>query len=310
MRGTLRRWITIGLTMSAMAGCTFTTQVSCVASFGPPAQFVAFDVLDGVATHPRGINNSGEIVGYFVDRQGPTRGFRGRLGSFTVIDFFAGAFAVEPRAINNAGKIALTVQDEGGISAFLVDGNSIIPLDKPPSVPVADPRGLNDDDFVVGAFSNPPGVSHGYVYPPGYDPAGFGAIDIRDSPTYLNGINNTRRMVGSVLVRPFVSRAFYLAGPDIASAVIIEIPFPGRNIQSSAHGITNAEDPACIKHVGTYHSRNGIDHGFVHLQAGQFARFDFPDAARTRAFGINDRGDIVGEFDDQNGVTHGFLATF
>src|SRR5947209_10220271 len=38
-----------------------------------------------------------------------------------------------------------------------------------------------------------------------------------------------------------------------------------------------------------------------------FAKIDFPDAAITRATGINARGDIVGRYDDANGVTHGFL---
>jgi probable HAF family extracellular repeat protein len=38
-----------------------------------------------------------------------------------------------------------------------------------------------------------------------------------------------------------------------------------------------------------------------------FAQFDFPGAIGTAAFGVNDRGQIVGLFTDAGGETHGFL---
>lgn len=38
-----------------------------------------------------------------------------------------------------------------------------------------------------------------------------------------------------------------------------------------------------------------------------YAAIDFPGAAATRARGINNRGDIVGEYDDIDGSTHGFV---
>ena len=39
----------------------------------------------------------------------------------------------------------------------------------------------------------------------------------------------------------------------------------------------------------------------------RFVKIDFPDAASTIASGINARGDIVGRYEDFNGVFHGFL---
>lgn len=39
----------------------------------------------------------------------------------------------------------------------------------------------------------------------------------------------------------------------------------------------------------------------------RFVKIDFPDASATIASGINARGDIVGRYDDVNGVSHGFL---
>ena len=39
----------------------------------------------------------------------------------------------------------------------------------------------------------------------------------------------------------------------------------------------------------------------------RYVRIDFPNATLTLANGINARGDIVGRYDDADGVTHGFL---
>jgi len=39
----------------------------------------------------------------------------------------------------------------------------------------------------------------------------------------------------------------------------------------------------------------------------RFVRIDFPNATLTRAHGINARGDIVGQYQDSNGVPHGYL---
>jgi hypothetical protein len=48
----------------------------------------------------------------------------------------------------------------------------------------------------------------------------------------------------------------------------------------------------------------------MHTEARGVETFDFPGAQHTRAFGINDVGEIVGEYVDSNGRTHGFIGTF
>jgi uncharacterized membrane protein len=113
-------------------------------------------------------------------------------------------------------------------------------------------------------------------------------------------------MVGTLQEPGGEFRAFYLTGADIASAQRIDIPGASR---SDAYGINDAADPAQVRHVGTY-TMNGVDHGFVHTQARGVETFDFPGAQHTRAFGINDAGEIVGEYVDSAGRTHGFIGTF
>jgi len=48
--------------------------------------------------------------------------------------------------------------------------------------------------------------------------------------------------------------------------------------------------------------------GFV-LSEGVYTPLDVPGAASTQVFSVNNRGEIVGSYDDSSGVTHGFLGT-
>ena len=57
--------------------------------------------------------------------------------------------------------------------------------------------------------------------------------------------------------------------------------------------------------VGAFTDSGSAMHGF---DGGAFTRIDAPGAATTRVSGINDRGDVVGNFVDTAGRTHGFVA--
>ena len=56
-----------------------------------------------------------------------------------------------------------------------------------------------------------------------------------------------------------------------------------------------------------YIDNGSVTHGFTRTSAG-FQPVDFPNAILTVALGINTFGNIVGDYEDSGGVTHGFLA--
>jgi probable HAF family extracellular repeat protein len=312
MHARIRSLITVALTMPMISGCGG-TMVSCAVA--PPSQFQTFEITGATATIPTGINNSGEIVGYATGSHGMTRSFRRRPGSFALIDppplpDGTVASSSEAYAISNRGNILITGHYPTGARSYLLNGARFVLLSNSPTgTTVQNPRGVNDDPQVVGYLfpPRPPGqigLAQGYVYDVN-NSVFHGGFTVFDSPTYLTGMNDTHRKVGSAWTDVVTFRAFYLAGIDPATAFLIDIPGATGSV---GNGINNAADPGCIKHVGTYWTVDGNSHGFVHLQAGQVATFDVPGAVQTQAYGINDNGDIVGIFKDTAGVTRGFLA--
>ena len=67
--------------------------------------YSTFDVPDATNTYAYGINNAGQIVGYYTDSGGKSHGFLLDVdGSYTTLDV-PGATATYPVGINDAGQI-------------------------------------------------------------------------------------------------------------------------------------------------------------------------------------------------------------
>jgi hypothetical protein len=82
--------------------------------------FTTIDVPGGNATLANGINDAGQIAGYYVDSSGE-HGFLDSSGVFTAIDA-PGAYQTYPHGINGAGQIvgshiaaAQTVPEPSGL---------------------------------------------------------------------------------------------------------------------------------------------------------------------------------------------------
>jgi hypothetical protein len=59
--------------------------------------------------------------------------------------------------------------------------------------------------------------------------------------------------------------------------------------------------------MGSFTDTAGNGHGFFDRR-GVFAQLDFPGASSTDGNGINAPGTIVGDFFDNAGVEHGYVA--
>ena len=115
----------------------------------------------GPLAYPVGINESGEVTGYYDGSDGPNyfrRGFiRDRFGKFITFDAVPGVYTF-PAGINNGGDVAGDFQDETGRHNFLRDRQGrVVTFDCGRAV------ALNNRGDVAGYFFDASGT-HAFLY--------------------------------------------------------------------------------------------------------------------------------------------------
>jgi hypothetical protein len=151
-------------------------------------RYTTFDVPganpDGYAgggTYPQGINNFGEVTGYYGDANVIYHGFVRRAdGGITTFDMptkctntstppedcaYEGTF---PSSVNLLGQVVGTYYGEDGIShGFLLDADgSMKKVDVPGAGNSTDIQSINDFGHMTGYFSDSNGVNHGVLAEP------------------------------------------------------------------------------------------------------------------------------------------------
>jgi probable HAF family extracellular repeat protein len=226
----------------------------------------------GDGTEARGINNSGQIVGYYL--LAGTSSYQGFLYS-------------------------------NGVYTSLEDPTDGIPGD--PYNRFTTAAGINDAGQIVGVFSSTSDAD-----PIGFNPTGFletnglyaPIVDPLASPgnnhgTVAAGINNSGQIVGSYTTIVGGTAATY--GFLLSGGFYFTLDDPSSTNDTVATGIN---DKGQI--VGYYSNASGA-HGFLY-SGGTYTTLDDPLATNgsTSAWGINDLGQIVGDYSNASG-THVFL---
>jgi probable HAF family extracellular repeat protein len=80
-------------------------------------KYTTISVSDSVDTDVTGVNQLGQIVGFYVDTAGNDHGYLYQDGRFTEIDF-PGAQSTDVNGINAQGEIVGTYIDAQGLHAF------------------------------------------------------------------------------------------------------------------------------------------------------------------------------------------------
>ena len=240
-------------------------------------------------TFLNGINDLGQIVGYYqeghpdagvsapppgLSYQAFQRNADGTFTKITVPNSLNGAVAT---GINNAGLVSGYYTDNSNNThGFLLNAGTLGNLDVPgpgPNGPATNTiaLGINAQGDVVGSYVS-------------------GALTTSSPSTDAFLLN--RGIYSDVSV------------PGVSSTSVL--PFLGQIGFSRASGINSGGDI-----VGYYFARinpvsNGF-HGFL-LKNGSYSTFDFSSnlLQATFAYGINDLGQIVGDFTDSNGP-HAYL---
>lgn len=240
-----------------------------------------------VATTAYGVNNAGQIVGGFVDASSKSRGFwqsaPGGAYSTPPIEAAPGALSTTAYAINSAGQIVgMFIDGSGQSRGFLLTGSTngaggtFTPIDVTlPGAVGTVLYGINDGGQIVGAYLDASHNSHGFT---------------------LTGIT-----FASGTGLPNLTNARFTQVDAISLAAT----------QTVIYGINNTG-----RAVGAYVDGSGKFRGFSvvfastdvsNLVGATFKSIAFPGAVETWAHGINDSGEIVGNWDDNVGISHGFL---
>ena len=221
------------------------------------------DFSGGAATAYTSTNNRGEFAGTYTDAGGTLRGFhRDRKGRFTTIDP-PGALATFTNGINDRGQVVGYYGVAGGkVQSFLRDRSGDITTVDVPGAAGTQPFDINNRGQVVGLFVDAAPDADGTIPP--------------------NTIHGFVWSKGSFRT----------------------IDVPG----ATGSGALDINDRGEI--VGGYQDAQGRTHGF-RLRKGVFTTIDPPGAvdvpgspgfAATAPFGINNRGQVVGQYADARGT--------
>ncbi len=277
-----------------------------VTATDPVFSFTTIDFPGATQTSANGINNAGQIVGFYGPG-GSRHGFLLSSGSFSTIDF-PGATQTHGDGINNAGQIVGGFCGGVGISCFFGNNNGFLlssgtfsTIPNFSGAVATNANGLNNVGQIVGNFEFPSGEIESYLLPSGcFSSSCMSEIKFPGSSTtgtLALGINDLGQVVGEFCTGATCGHGFLLS-----SGTFSTFDFPGATA-TVPQGINNA---GLV--VGFYFDSTGITHGFL-LSSGSFSTIDFPGATQTQALAINNAGQIVGLYVDSAGTLHGFLAT-
>ncbi len=164
-----------------------------------------------------GVNDHNVAVGFYNDAQGNAHGFTYDIGrnDFDAVQV-AGFASVTATAINNKGDVAGFVQNGGVDKGFLKDDGKVELLAGPKGAVSVQALGVNNEDDVVGSYTDATGQMHGFLfdaqsksYTTIDDPNG---VKGPTGMTVVNGINDKGQLVG-----------FYLDGAGNTDGMLVQV---------------------------------------------------------------------------------------
>lgn len=260
---------------------------------------ISFPVLPfGQNTSAEGINDKGVVVGNYQCSSGGTCAYRWSHRDFRTLHVPGALNSTLAFGVNNAGDIvgaysAYTSPSAPQVIGFMMRGDTVTDIIYPGAA-FTWAYGINDLGQVVGGYridSNRPQM-HGFLLSNGV----FTTIDFPGSAfTLLGGINDSGQIVGH-----------YNLG-KIAAGFLFDGTFtsfgPRHGLVSSVGDINNA---GVI--VGDFYFESQAPTGFV-LTGNEYTIISFPGSIQTQVYGINNLGQIVGQYRNEHGDYFGFLAT-
>jgi len=323
----------------ALAGGALATSASAATATAPtdtpPANgaagynfFTLNNAKDTTFNQLLGINNKGEIAGYFGSGAAghPNKGYLltppdGQANYAS--ENFPGSVQTQVTGINDKGDTvgfwssmnnASMINDNHGF--YKLHGGGFHTADFPTGTPAKPPvdqlLGINNSDVAVGFWTDAADNSHGYELNIGTGK--YSSVTDPGAPgTSLTAaaINNNGDVAG-IYTNPATGAT---DGFLKAHGQFTDLAVPGA-VMTQALGVNDHDEV-----VGTYQTgtlEGARLHGFTWTPAGGFTTIEDPNVGpsgfpgvnngETTVNGVNDEGVLVGFYLDANGITNGFLA--
>jgi hypothetical protein len=304
----------------ALAGTALATGVAnaAPATHQTSYRFVTLDNQRDVTFNQLlGINNHGEIAGYFGSGAAghPNKGYQlyppYRQRNY-VNENFPHSVQTQVTGLNDNG---VTVGFWSSMNTASMSNNNFgfweqngkyhtadFPTGDPASPPVDQLLGVNDHDVAVGFYTDGQGNNHGYEY--NIKTHRYSTVTDPSLPSAsltAAGINNDGNVTGFYTNAAGTTDGFLKVGHTF-----IDLAVPGAS-STMALGVNDHDEV-----VGTYTVGSGssaVMHGFTWKPGHGFTTVDDPHGIGTTTInGVNNEGDLVGFYVDSAGNTDGFLA--
>jgi probable HAF family extracellular repeat protein len=246
-------------------------------------------------TSANGINDSGQIVGQFIDANGVAHGFACDGNSFCQLDY-PGSAGTSLLGINNLGQIVGMFTTLAATYGFLYDrGTFSPPLTYPNAGNLTVANGINDRGEIVGVFQDAAPGGHSFYYKAG----NYYALDYPGArETAAEDINDNGQIVGDFPDGRGTHGFVFLENAGIFSP---PLDYPNTTV-TGLHTINNGGQI-----VGTFNDARGNQQPFLCV-AGQLNPIQIPGATTAAINAISDRGEVVGNFQSAGG-SFSFSAT-
>jgi probable HAF family extracellular repeat protein len=295
-------------TIELGAASNVNTTFYASASFTGGLSVTPIEDLSGTNTFPIGINDGGQIVGYY-DTSSIQYSFLDSNGTYTTLYGPSGATSTTASGINDLGQIVGTYSDALGSHGFLYSNGTYTTLYGPSGIDIV-PTGINDEGQIVGyyesnALGNSNGSSlHGFL-------ESNGAFTALDDPsgswaTAAEGINNEGQIVGYYSFDGGFDENGFLYNNGTYTRLDAPSPF---NQQGYNVFPTSINDAGQI--VGSLELIGSSGYGFVDNNGTYTTLYNQDSAVGFSNYeltpsSINDSGQIVGNDSFISGA--GFLA--
>lgn len=273
----------------------------------PHFKFTTINHPKALQTSPYGINNSGDIVGYFINLKSAIHGFLLVNGKFTNIDDPKSAYGTEPINLNNKGTIvgSYLIDSSGNYRAFSYENGNFTDVGPTFCTMYNAAAGINDNGEIVG-WCNSNGVVYGWLWDgKKYTKLAYpGANNF----TLAWGINNA----GLVTLQWIDSSNNYEAATyNSKTKKYRKLPNVPGAAQTYVHSINSAGDI-----VFSWDDSNNNSYGALCTnctsKSRKWSTFSDPKSPDyTKPDGINDNHEIVGRIEPTGPpYEQGFKATY